>query len=654
MISALSAMLRRRRRGLESYVPVATALAWRDPAPSFDAFGATAFSRAVLVDQRGAAMATQPAITYTSGTPANVTVDSTGLCTAVANGTSVITAAAAGYASITQTATVAQQVASATISPLSAGLPVGATQQFTLAPVDQNGYTVASPPAPTWHAVGYFSGTPQGSISSNGVYTANAGTPDARRIQVYAVYPNGLQTQSADVLINVPALTSISPTSFAQGTSAQSFTLTGTDFGTDATPVLSGLTGVTITDFTVVSPTNLAGHIAVTSNAPVATGTIAVDSAVAGNSGAVSVSVVAPDVLSAVPSPAVFADGMVQQFAVYDSSNPTVDISGRGTWKVADVTVGTVDPPVLASIAPTSVAQNTTSNVVATLSDNCRTGQSLVFSGAGITVNSTAVDTAAKTITANITVASNAPTGMGTVNVTDADHGDSALLQLTVTVPPAPTIKNTATYNSGSTGVTTIPFTVPAPASGNLLLAVLTYGYQGTGSRTATISGPAGWTLLVGTSTPDALHQDVWYKVAGASEPTSYTFTNNSGAGVSSGIYAEIANINGTTPFAGDAIAAGTNTATNTSPSVTPTAVNALVLATLSRDDLANSGTISSVSSGWSVTAQANPATYEGTALAQKTAPTADTTTAMSCTFTTTAGSPSVTALATLVIAPAP
>lgn len=79
------------------------------------------------------------------------------------------------------------------------------------------------------------------------------------------------------------------------------------------------------------------------------------------------------------------------------------------------------------------------------------------------------------------------------------------------------TIETTAT----GTGTSAAPSTPTGTASGDLLVAALN-----TGSGSTALAPPAGWTAIVAawTDSNDSAGA-TWYKVAGGSEPASYTFT---------------------------------------------------------------------------------------------------------------------------------
>lgn len=89
--------------------------------------------------------------------------------------------------------------------------------------------------------------------------------------------------------------------------------------------------------------------------------------------------------------------------------------------------------------------------------------------------------------------------------------------------------------------------TITAPANGYIVVVVITQGGNGNGTMTSSgFSAVTGTSLL--TSTTNAFYMSALYKVAGASEPTSYTFTSNSNNWMASQIFV-LSGRNTSTPF---------------------------------------------------------------------------------------------------------
>jgi Bacterial Ig domain len=143
----------------------------------------------------------------------------------------------------------------------------------------------------------------------------------------------------------------------------------------------------------------------------------------------------------------------------------------------------------------------------------------------------------------------------------------------TTSAPAAvPTFRSQASVTNGTT--VTRPSGV---AAGDLLLATLEID-----AEPATVTGPAGWTKLqdvIGApGTAMAYHTQVWWKVAGASEPASYTWTIGGTPWVDIGVLA-YQNVNTASPIDVSAARDSGTTATPVTDSVTTTGPNELVVA---------------------------------------------------------------------------
>ena len=106
---------------------------------------------------------------WVSSTPNVASIDSNGLALGRSNGSTQITASASGVTSAAATLTVAQPIASITISPRTATIAVNATQPYTAAALDASGNAI---PGVTFAWACSFSGI--ATIDSNGVATGVA------------------------------------------------------------------------------------------------------------------------------------------------------------------------------------------------------------------------------------------------------------------------------------------------------------------------------------------------------------------------------------------------------------------------------------------------------------------------------------------------
>jgi len=114
-------------------------------------------------------------------------------------------------------------------------------------------------------------------------------------------------------------------------------------------------------------------------------------------------------------------------------------------------------------------------------------------------------------------------------------------------------------------------------AAGDLLLATLEID-----SDPTTVTGPAGWTRLMDTvgapGTAMTYHTQVWWKLAGASEPASYGWTVSGTPWVDIGLLA-YRNVNQASPIDVFSGRDSGTTRTPTTDSVTTTGPNELVVA---------------------------------------------------------------------------
>jgi hypothetical protein len=160
--------------------------------------------------------------------------------------------------------------------------------------------------------------------------------------------------------------------------------------------------------------------------------------------------------------------------------------------------------------------------------------------------------------------------------------GNDSLLQasddVTVTVSPEGTPGAAPAFRSAAsailTGASGTALTIARPSgvqAGDLLLAQIRYRDPVTG-----LTAPAGWTL-VGTITSGQANHAVLYKVATASEPTSYTFNQGTSAGRMAGGIGAYTGVNTAAPINAWAASVG-EAATLVAPSVNTTVDNALVV----------------------------------------------------------------------------
>jgi len=143
----------------------------------------------------------------------------------------------------------------------------------------------------------------------------------------------------------------------------------------------------------------------------------------------------------------------------------------------------------------------------------------------------------------------------------------------TTNAPPVvPAFRSASTVTNGTT--------VSKPSgvvSGDLLLATLEVDED-----PAPVSAPSGWTLLQDTvgagGTGNAFHTQVWWKLAGSSEPSSYTWVVSGGPWVDIGLLA-YTNVNQSSPIDVSGGRDAGTTSTPTTPAVTTSGSNEMVVA---------------------------------------------------------------------------
>jgi hypothetical protein len=168
---------------------------------------------ASATDANGNAL-TGKTFTWTSSNTSVATVDSGGKATGGAAGTATISAASEG---VTGTAALTVKTASSvavTISPASATVRTGATQQFT---ATVTGTTNA---AVTWSVNGLQGGNSTvGTVSSSGLYTAPSAVPSTNPVTVAAISAaDNTKSGSASVTITPPGNPSAAGVTDSNGT----------------------------------------------------------------------------------------------------------------------------------------------------------------------------------------------------------------------------------------------------------------------------------------------------------------------------------------------------------------------------------------------------------------------------------------------------
>ena len=281
-------------------------------------------------------------VTWTSGTPATATINSSGLATGVAAGTSSITAALSGITSPAQTLTVnANSLVSIAVTPASPTIFAGHTQQFTATGTYADSSTANITSSVTW-----TSGTPAtATINSSGLATGvAAGTSSITASLSGKTSPAQTLTVNANSLVSI-AVTPASPTINISAT--QQFTATGTYADSSTANITSSVTWTSGTPATAtINSSGLATGVAA--------GTSSITAALSGvTSPAQTLTVSAATLVSIAVTPAnpTISVGGTQQFTATGtySSGPTQDITGSVTWSSGTPATATINSSGLAT-----------------------------------------------------------------------------------------------------------------------------------------------------------------------------------------------------------------------------------------------------------------------------------------------------------------
>src|SRR6184192_2421689 len=438
------------------------------------------------------------------------------------------TKSASAQVTITPTA-----VVSVTISPVSATVGAGGTQQFT-ATVQNTSNT-----AVTWQVSGVSGGNATvGTISSSGLYTAPAVVPNPATVAVTAVsQADPTKSASAQVTITPTAVVSvtISPVSATVGAGGtQQFTATVQNTSNTAvTWQVSGVSGGNATVGTI-SSSGLYTAPAVVPN-PATVAVTAVSQADPTKSASAQVTITPTAVVSVTISPvsATVGAGGTQQFTatVQNTSNTAV------TWQVSGVsggnaTVGTISssglytaPAVVpnpATVAVTAVSQaDPTKSASAQVTITPTAVVSVTISPVSATVGAGGTQQFTATVqnTSNTAVTWQV-SGVSGGNATVGTISSSGLYTAPAVVPNPATVAVTAVSQADPTKSASAQVTITPTAVVSVTISPVsaTVGAGGTQQFTATVqntsntavtwqvSGVSGGNATVGTISSSGLY----------------------------------------------------------------------------------------------------------------------------------------------------
>ncbi len=398
-----------------------------------------------------------------------------------------------------------------------------------------------------------------GAAASLGSRTVTVTNPDTQ----FSTLSNGFSVTAAGA--PPPTLSSVNPTSGAQGQNLTSVVLSGSNFQSGATCSFGA--GITVNSCTFNSATQLTANITIGSAATL---------------GSRNITVTNPDT----------------QFSTLSNSFTVT-------------TGGPPPPPSLTSVNPTSGAQGQTLTGVILTGSNFQSGATCGF-GAGITVNSCTFNSATQ-LTANITIGSTATLGSRNVTVTNPDTQFSTLSNaFSVTTPSAISLIQKATFSRQPTAGGTVTLNLPqATGAGHTLIVGVSFWPLDISSVTDS-SGDI-FTRGLATSTfhnaaGSATYINFYYAKSTAGGATSLTLNFTGGSTYLLVAVAEVAGLDPSAPLDQSGFHESlTATTAWSSASVATTAANEYLFSWAATE--ASNPSCSSPASGWSIESQTNDST---------------------------------------------
>jgi uncharacterized protein YjdB len=318
---------------------VLTAIA-ATPATASLAVGASQQFRAQATYNDGSTADVTTSATWTDANGKVATITASGMATAVAAGSTTVTAAMGsltGTASLTVDAA-PRTLTSIAVSPATATLAAGTTQQFTATATYSDNSTADVTATAAWTS----SNAAVMTVTPAGLATAIAGGSTTITATISGISGSAAATVTAPVVITLKsiAVTPAAATIAAGATQQFAATATYSDNSTKDVTATASWKSATTAIATINPTTGVA--------AGVAAGSTTVTATLNGISGSATLNVSS---LTISPNPGSVAIGATQQFtAVLNSSDgSTTNVTATAQWSVAHATVATITPGGLAT-----------------------------------------------------------------------------------------------------------------------------------------------------------------------------------------------------------------------------------------------------------------------------------------------------------------
>ena len=285
------------------------------------------------------------AVIWTSSNPVAATISnvfgSAGLATSVGSGNTTIMATS-GSISGSTTLTVAP-LSGLAVTPASASITRGSTQQFTATGTLSGGSTIDVTKQVNWQSSPVSVATISNAIGTQGLATGT-GVGTASECAVFPGF-NGGSTACSGLTVTL-ALVSLAVTpanlSIPKGTQQQ-YTAIGT-YNDGSTQNLTASVTWSSSNPSVATISNVAGSQGVATDVGVGTTTISASSGSVSNSTALTLSAAAPSSLAVSPGRVLIPDGNSYQFkaTLNYTDGTTQDVTQTAAWSTADPTVANV------------------------------------------------------------------------------------------------------------------------------------------------------------------------------------------------------------------------------------------------------------------------------------------------------------------------